>query len=296
MSIPKARGLLKKIDELLKKKDPGPIPGAKGLLREISESVVKKVDEPLDDTPGGKGMIQTKDCVEALAKALPQFGKAWKRLSKRKDAEGNDVREFQSRQNPEIVVAVIATAEKILKLEAADAVTLTPMGTPPPKGKEGQDGLLERLRANPIKVDLRSPGKSPLDPDDDDPDGEEEKKWAREIEASYSGRVIYDFNEEDVEEDGTFNFYCGPETKDGYMSDQNHAGVEDKLAALFADFPPQKIEGLPEEYPRVDVGAAESLHRVQAIPGVQLRDLWKVMEERLRRSGAVPMKKRRFAP
>jgi len=294
MTIPKTRGLLKKIDGLLKKKDPGPIPGAKGLLREISESVVKKVDEPLDDTPGGKGMIQTKDCVEALAKALPQFGKAWKRLSKRKDAEGNDVREFQSRQNPEIVVAVIATADKILKIEAADAFPLTPMGTPPPKGQEGQDGLLERLRANPIKVDLRSPGKSPLDPDDDDPDGEEEKKWAREIEASYSGRIIYAVGE--FEENGDFSFCCGPETKDGYLSDQHHPGTEDALKALFADFPTWRIEGFPEEYPRVDVGAAENDHSVTEIPDVSSRELWKVMEERLRRSGAVPMKKGRFAP
>jgi len=46
MSIPKAKGILKKIDGLLKKKDPGPIPGAKGFLREISEAVVKKADDP----------------------------------------------------------------------------------------------------------------------------------------------------------------------------------------------------------------------------------------------------------
>jgi hypothetical protein len=57
MTIPRAKGLLKKIDGLLKKKDPGPIPGAKSILREISESVVKKADDS-PKAKKGKGQVQ----------------------------------------------------------------------------------------------------------------------------------------------------------------------------------------------------------------------------------------------
>ena len=60
-------------------------------------------------------MIQTKDCIEALAKVLPGYGKAWKRLSKRKDGD-RFVREFQHRQDPAVVVGVIATADKIVEV------------------------------------------------------------------------------------------------------------------------------------------------------------------------------------
>jgi len=233
-------------------------------------------------------MIQTKDCIEALAKAMPMYGKAWKRLSKRRNAEGNIVREFQSRQNPEIVVAVIATADKILKLdekfedpEAADAVTLTPLGKP-------QDGILARLRANPIKVDLLKGLKGPP-PDGED---EEEKERRLEDEKSYSGRVVYDIDEDEGfdDSDGSFGFDCGPETKDGWLSDQDEPRIYDKLKALFADFPTEDFDG--EKFSVVEAGAAENHHRVRAIPGVNPRELWKIVEERLRRSGAVPMKKR----
>ena len=38
--------------------------------------------------------------------------------------------------------------------------------------------------------------------------------------------------------------------------------------------------------------SVENDHSVTGIPDVSSRELWKIVEERLRRSGAVPMKKR----
>jgi len=228
-------------------------------------------------------MIQTKDCIEAIAAKLPIYGKAWKRISKRKNAAGQVVREFQCRKDPRVIVTVTATEDEVLEVKLTGGMGGTAEGQAPAKGD-----LLERLRANPIKVNLIKGLKGPP------PDGEDEEERERRLEdeKDYSGRVIYCIDEDDGfdDEEGSFGFDCGPETKDGWLSDQDEPRIYDKLKALFADFPTEDFDG--EKFSVVEAGAAENHHRVRAIPGVNPRELWKIVEERLRRSGAVPMKKR----
>ena len=109
-----------------------------------------------------------------------------------------------------------------------------------------------------------------------------------------SGRVIYDLGDDGLEcsnglkavdnsannkGDGEFSFYCGPEQEDGCLDDRGGGfGNDKRLEKLFADFGD-----------RMFIGAAENYHTVKLIPGISAKELWEVIVERLKHSGAVLM-------
>ena len=86
----------------------------------------------------------------------------------------------------------------------------------------------------------------------------------------WTGKIIFGVNEI---EDDEVSFYCGPEDKDGSLEDTLDGGTTEPLKILFADMNP-------------DIGAAENLHIVPIIKGVTGKEIWKVVRERLLRSGA----------
>lgn len=79
---------------------------------------------------------------------------------------------------------------------------------------------------------------------------------------------------------GKFIFFCGSgEIGDGRccMSDYDGRCYE-KLEALFSDFGDH-----------IEVGAAENCHEVILFKGISAEEIWKVVETRLQRSGAVKL-------
>jgi hypothetical protein len=111
------------------------------------------------------------------------------------------------------------------------------------------------------------------------------EEYDSEDDYKFSGRIVYSLNYDcgDCEDFELWNkehelqFYCGPETKEGAIDDSGKGIIDEKLYALFADM-------------SIDVQIAESLHSVYFPEGIDARDIWGIVEERLIRSGAKPMK------
>jgi hypothetical protein len=106
------------------------------------------------------------------------------------------------------------------------------------------------------------------------------EEYNSENDYSFSGRIVYA-----IDENGDFDlwnkehelqFYCGPETKEGAIDDSGENIIDDKLSKLFADM-------------NINVQISESLHVVFFPKGIDARDIWGIVEERLIRSGAKPM-------
>jgi hypothetical protein len=116
---------------------------------------------------------------------------------------------------------------------------------------------LAELKANPITVPL---GLQPNKKED------------------LSGRVIYDLGGDGLK-CRNISFHCGPEQEDGALDDREGGfGNDERLEKLFADFGKH-----------IFIGAAENYHTAKLIPGISAKELWEVIVERLKRSGAVLM-------
>lgn len=187
----------------------------------------------------------------------------WRRRSKRKEGE-NIVRVFEN-VNVNRSVEVIEHNGNIVgggKVGSRDARELAE-----PDEASKPMSIIEKLRANRITVSFL-----PVVPTDHH---------------DISGRVIYCLGEEDIDdEDGIF-FNCGPEDNDGDLHDSEDGGVADKLEKLFADLP--EVDCGWTKTPGITVCEAENYHSVAQIPGVDPKDLWALVAERLERSGAVKM-------
>jgi hypothetical protein len=95
-----------------------------------------------------------------------------------------------------------------------------------------------------------------------------------------SGKIIYSMGDDEDEQDPEWvPFYCGPETKDGFLEDQGDNDTATKLEQLFADFP-----GL------LDVNASENFHMMRVPVGMTVKATEKLIKDRLVRSGAVKMR------
>jgi hypothetical protein len=95
-----------------------------------------------------------------------------------------------------------------------------------------------------------------------------------DLKSKWTGLSTYGLN---LIEDGNISFYCGPQMKEsagqGEMDSCEDGGLYPKLELLFPDMD-------------IEVGAAENYHIVKA-HDMDAEDLWKVIEARLKRSGAV---------
>lgn len=94
----------------------------------------------------------------------------------------------------------------------------------------------------------------------------------------YSGRIIFgiDFVEPATSWDDAFlQFFCGPETKNGYLSSE--LDVYDKLKELFSDF-----DGV------IDIGAAENMHMIY-LGDRSEEEIIKYVRKKLIDAGAVEM-------
>ena len=146
--------------------------------------------------------------------------------------------------------------------------------------------LYERLKANPITVDLR------IDMDffykeilhhfgDDVP-------RSKSVLAEYTGKVLFCIPDiegwltKKIWESEGLSFCCGPQCKDGSMCDSFDAGTYPKLRILFADFPKDN-----NGYPMMDIGAAENAHGLEYIKDLTVDQAWEIIKERLERSGAI---------
>jgi len=215
--------------------------------------------------------VTSDDCKKWIVQNLCPTSetKDWKRRSKHKD--GNEV--IRTFENVEvgILLEVVECNGAIIrgrkagssKTEECSEEKIAPTGS-----------LLATLKMNPIKVSFL-----PIPPCEYD---------------DLSGRMIYDIGEEGLddvealEEEGGIGFYCGPETKGGWLHDTADGGCTEKLEELFADLPTQTICG--SQYPGISLHDAENYHTIALIPGVSPQDLWALIVERLERSGAVRMK------
>lgn len=202
--------------------------------------------------------ITSKDCVQFIIdNEIPSSTpKEWKRINKHK--EGVDiVRVFHNEYRR--VSITVYERDGVLRFGERKEI-------------EKEIPTLVQLQANKIKVDFAvRPSKS----------------------KGFSGRVLYALGDDGLncynamldavdcseknDGSGHFAFYCGPEDEEGYLNDHDDGGVDKKLAALFSDVP------------KMDVGAAESYHTVNLIPGVSAKDLWDVIVCRLELSGAIKM-------
>jgi hypothetical protein len=186
-----------------------------------------------------------------------------------KRAEGDDtVWTFVSRSGGGLVMAVEVDGKRAAgwaKAAKEAAANPAPAWTPPyqPTLKDWA-----AIKVNPVKVDLsKAIVPQPTDPEFEynEYDADRYKGW--------SGRIIFDLNliEDDYDQ---VSFYCGPED-DGHLDDSGEdGGATDKLKVLFADM-------------NSNIGAAESYHIIPIIKGVTGKEIWKVVRERLLRSGAI---------
>jgi hypothetical protein len=100
----------------------------------------------------------------------------------------------------------------------------------------------------------------------DDPD---EKT---DISDRLSGRIVYVLN--GIVED-EITFYCGPETKAGWIDDSYDCGLYEQLEELLSDFD------------AVAVGSAENFHSIEVRNGVDANKLWEDVKKILENAGAV---------
>ena len=95
-----------------------------------------------------------------------------------------------------------------------------------------------------------------------------------------TGRIIFmpgdNFGEKNWDERPTIDFYCGPETKDGYLLDYTDCGLYDQLEQLFKEC---NLEA--------SIGEAENYHSVIIPNGHDANLTWDVVKGILKKAGAV---------
>ena len=216
------------------------------------------VDDGFDPAaPKSKREVTVKDCIQFLKMSSPNI--QWTFVQKK--PQGDDVIWAFSAPHDTAMFMVAEISENRVRAftEAADEAVNDPRPAwEPPYQPELSDW--DKIKANPVTVDLNS------------------IKIGSKHKGEWTGRIIYDLNEIYEEDDEAHvSFYCGPETTEGYVEDSDDGGSYDTLKPLFEDM-------------NADIGAAEMFHMVPIIKGVSGQDMWKVIEERLVRSGAKKMK------
>lgn len=97
-----------------------------------------------------------------------------------------------------------------------------------------------------------------------------------------TGRIIFipgdNFGEKYYGQENTYtiDFYCGPETKAGYLLDYSDCGLYDQLEKLFKE---SNLE--------VSIGDAENYHSAFIPDGSTANDTWDVVKSILKKAGAV---------
>ena len=212
--------------------------------------------------------ITSKDCIEH-ALTFPDFAATkpsyWKRISKTK----NGIRILRTFKvlMPSGNYQNVVIVEENGKLLAPLKTSTTPTN------------IIEQLKTNPITVDFNT--KDDVDNDDNDDD---------DLSPNATARIIYALSEDGLETvdysgEKSFSFYCGRETTEGYLYDNHDEKLNKKLATLFSDFP---------KHPKyktsiIEIGSAESHHTVIVPDNSTAKELWKIIETRLKRSGAKKM-------
>lgn len=194
--------------------------------------------------------IRTADCVEYICNSALGGRAADWKRRSKKDFGESIIRIFEN----------VVTGQKVEVLEYNGRLIIdtNALSIDNPPIIEGNK--VSQIKENPVIIDLKRPERMAED---------------------FSGRVIYDFDDQyDLNnlEGDEFGFFCGPETTDGGLDDRGF-GCENQLMALFADFGD-----------KIMINDAENYHTVYLIPGISAKDLWKIIEKRLKRSGAVLMK------
>lgn len=110
-----------------------------------------------------------------------------------------------------------------------------------------------------------------------------------DIKDQLSGRVIFSLGDNfgesfwwaDEEETGSkqkvgIDFYCGPETKEGYVEDSYDCGLYDQLKKLF--------DSLDLE---ASIGAAENYHEFLVPNDMEPKECWEIVKNALIEAGAI---------
>lgn len=100
-----------------------------------------------------------------------------------------------------------------------------------------------------------------------------------DISSELSGRVIFTLNGigKGYSSDTEISFYCGPETRDGYLEDTNDCGLYAQLEELLKEYQPH-------------IGTAENLHAVYVPAESDANKSWEDIKKLLVEAGAVEMK------
>jgi hypothetical protein len=113
-----------------------------------------------------------------------------------------------------------------------------------------------------------------------------------DISNNLSGRVIFslgdnfgeslwwaDEDEKTSKEKIGIDFYCGPETKEGYVEDNYDCGMYEQLEELF------KSLGF-----EASIGASENYHEIVIPDGMEPEECWSIVSEALIKAGAIRKK------
>jgi len=117
---------------------------------------------------------------------------------------------------------------------------------------------------------------------ENEPDDLDDPPETTDVSDELSGRIIYALNEIEKTWDGKsqeISFYCGPETKDGYILDHADCGLY-----------PQLEELLTSSGFEVSVGESENLHSILIPPFADSSYIWAKISLILEQAGAVRMK------
>lgn len=187
------------------------------------------------------GKITSATCVQAIIAAHGGKAKDWKRQFKKKGADNSWVRIFENVRTGE-VVKVTEDKNGGLNLVYGGGKTVAPTSN---------------QNNSPVNISLIPAVSNEY--------------------SDLTGRVIYDLSDSEFDLDnGRFFFYCGPETTDNALHDDDDGGTIPKLKQLFADM-------------NFTAWESENLHSVEPPDGMSTTILWSIIESRLRKAGAVQM-------
>lgn len=207
--------------------------------------------------PKSKSVVTVKDCIQYLKMSSPNV--QWTFVQKK--PQGDDVTWYFSAPHDTAMFMIAEVSENRVRAftEAAEKAMNDPRPEwQPPYQPELSDW--DKIKSNQITVDLSS------------------IKIIPDRKGEWTGRIVYSLNEiDDDESEPNVSFLCGPECKGGCIEDTDDGGSEATLNSLLEDM-------------NADIGAAEMFHVVPIIEGVSGQEMWKVIEQRLVRSGAKKMK------
>jgi hypothetical protein len=222
--------------------------------------VNKKPDMGEDDLLGdammdvlGLDKTRTQDCIPAIM-AEPAFKKTnpknWKRRAKQKNHQGQWVRIFEDKTTGSKAEVTETKGGVVVKVIQAPAGGGFPGIINPPVA--GWNGI--------SLLPLIPPEKEDIDPS--------ELEW--------TGRVVYDFADEDDDVESQLGLYIAPEEIGGFMDDTYDGGILEKLQTMFPEY--------------VVYWMASENYHVFTVPSEINREAMKmIVMERIEAAGAVQM-------